>query len=58
MVDAKGLHLNQHTADDKPINAGFQLQHDNETRDVKVKKRALNPDGQTTGSYDKNSILN
>ena len=27
-------------------------------RYVKFKKEALNPDGQTTGSYDKNTMLN
>ena len=34
------------------------MQHENEMRYGKVKKRALNPDGQTTVSYDENPMLN
>ena len=40
------------------INTEAQLQHDNEMRYDKVKKLYLNPDGQTTGGYDKNPMLN
>ena len=58
MVDAKRRHLNQQWAYNKLINTEVQLQHDNEMIYVKVKKRSLNSDGQSTGSYDKNPMLN
>ena len=57
-VDAKGRQLNQQTAYDKLINTYVQLQHGNEMRYVKVKKKSLIPDVQTTGSYDENPMLN
>ena len=40
------------------INTEVQLQHKNELRYDKVKHQDLNPDGKTTGSYDKNPMLN
>ena len=58
MVDSKKLHIKQQPAYNKLINAEVHLQHDNEMIYGKVKKRALNPDGQTNGRYDKNTMLN
>ena len=56
-IDDKGRQLNQHLAYNKLINAEFQLQHENEMRYYRFKKRSLNPGVQTTGSYEKNQML-
>ena len=57
-VDDKGRQLSQQPFCNKLIKAEVQLQHDNEIRYDKVKKRDLSPDVQTTSSYDKNPMLN
>ena len=53
----KGCQLNRYPAYNKLVNTKVQLQNYNEMIYGKVNKRALNPDGQTTGSYDKDSML-
>ena len=56
-VDTKGHQINQQPAYYKLIKSEVQLQHNNEMIYGKFKQRALNPDGQTTGSYDENPMI-
>jgi hypothetical protein len=57
-VDAKGRLLEQQPMYDRIINAEVQLQLGNELSLGKVVRRALGPDGVTTGSYADNPMLN
>ena len=57
-VEATGRLLNQSPAYDCMINAEVQMQLDDAAGGARVKRRALDPDGQTTGKYDTNSYHN
>ena len=61
MVDAQGRAINLDPPYDKLINAEVQLQNDNKLQLAKVIRRAIGPDGTTSGSYDddprKNSLI-
>lgn len=58
VTDNKGHLINQQPAYDRLINAEVQLQLDDEVRTARVTKRAIGPDGKTTGTYDDNPVLN
>jgi len=57
-VDATGRLIDQQPAYDQIINAEVLLQQGTDVCKGKVKRRAVGPDGRTTGSYDDNPILN
>jgi hypothetical protein len=57
-VDGNGRLINQQPLYDQIINAEVQLQQDNQLCTGKVIRRAISPDGTTTGSYADNPILN
>jgi hypothetical protein len=57
-VDSNGRLINQQPMYDRIINAEVQMQNGNELSTGKVVRRALGPDGKTTGSYADNPILN
>jgi hypothetical protein len=57
-VDSNGRLLEQQPMYDRIINAEVQLQNGDEISLGKVKRRALGPDGLTTGSYADNPMLN
>lgn len=58
MVDSSGRLLNQQPAYDVLLNAEVFMQHGDEKALGKVMRRALGPDGKTTGTYDPNPYLN
>ena len=56
--DSRGRLLNQQPAYDRIINAEVQLQLGDSVAVGKVRKRAIGPEGVTTGVYHDNPILN
>ena len=57
-TDANGRLLDQQPTYDKLINAEVLLQQADSRVSGKVKRRALGPDGTTTGTYDDNPQCN
>ena len=57
-VDATGKLLNQMPAYDRILNSEVSLQLGEDMAVGKVTRRALNPDGRVTGTYDENPMLN
>ena len=57
-VDATGRLLDQQPAYDQIINAEVLLQQGEQVCKGVVKRRAIGPDGRTTGSYSENPVLN
>ena len=57
-VDATGRLLNQSPAYDRMINVEVRMQLDDTAVGGRVKRQALDPDGQTTGKYDTNPYHN
>lgn len=57
-VDANGKAINQQPAYDKLLQMEVQLQLGDELSVGRVTRRAIGPDGTTTGKYDDNPLLN
>ena len=57
-VDSSSRLINQQPMYNRIINAEVQMQNGNKLSTGKVVRRALGPDGKTTGSYADNPILN
>ena len=57
-VDSQGRLINQQPVYDRILNAEVSLQLGEEHAVGKVARRALGPDGRTTGTYDDNPFLN
>jgi hypothetical protein len=57
-VDATGQPLDQQPAYDHIINAELTMPHQDSMQSARVIGRSVGPDGQTTGTYHKNPILN
>ena len=57
-VDANGMMINQLPAYDKLIHAEVQMHLDEQLCTGKVTRRAIGPNGRTSGTYDENPYLN
>lgn len=58
VVDANGRLINQQPAYDKLLHSEVMLQHGESMKRAKVARRALGPDGRTSGKYDDNPLMN